>query len=41
MSIMQKIMETVVQFIPDKEPDPLIQHKHATSASRSAALTGN
>ena len=28
MSIMQKIMETVVQFIPDKEPDPLIQQKH-------------
>lgn len=28
MSIMQKIMETVVQFTPDKEPDPLIQHKH-------------
>jgi xanthine dehydrogenase YagR molybdenum-binding subunit len=27
MSIMQKIMETVVQFVPDKEPDPLI-HKH-------------
>ncbi len=21
-------METVVQFVPDKEPDPLIQHKH-------------
>ena len=28
MSIMQKIMETVVQFMPDKESDPLIQHKH-------------
>ena len=28
MSITQKIMETVVQFMPDKEPDPLIQHKH-------------
>lgn len=28
MSIMQKIMETVVQFMPDKEPDPLIQQKH-------------
>ena len=28
MSIMQKLMETVVQFVPDKEPDPLIQHKH-------------
>lgn len=28
MSIIQKIMETVVQFVPDKEPDPLIQHKH-------------
>lgn len=28
MSLMQKIMETVVQFIPDKESDPLIQHKH-------------
>jgi xanthine dehydrogenase YagR molybdenum-binding subunit len=27
MSITQKIMETVVQFMPDKEPDPLIQHK--------------
>ncbi|MGI8469582.1 MAG: xanthine dehydrogenase family protein molybdopterin-binding subunit [Pyrinomonadaceae bacterium] len=27
MSIMQKIMETVVQFMPDKDPDPLI-HKH-------------
>ena len=28
MSIMQKIMETVVQFMPDKDPDPLIGHKH-------------
>ena len=28
MSIVQKIMETVVQFVPDKEPDPLIQNKH-------------
>ena len=28
MSITQKIMETVVQFMPDKEPDPLIGHKH-------------
>lgn len=28
MSIFQKIMETVVQYMPDKEPDPLIQHKH-------------
>ena len=28
MSIMQKIMETVVQFMPDKEPDPLIGQKH-------------
>jgi xanthine dehydrogenase YagR molybdenum-binding subunit len=28
MSILQKIMETVVQFVPDKEPDPLIGHKH-------------
>ena len=28
MSIMQKIMETVVQFVPDKEPDPLIGQKH-------------
>lgn len=28
MAIMQKIMETVVQFMPDKEPDPLIQSKH-------------
>ena len=28
MSVMQKIMETVVQFMPDKEVDPLIQHKH-------------
>ncbi|MGI8788929.1 MAG: xanthine dehydrogenase family protein molybdopterin-binding subunit [Pyrinomonadaceae bacterium] len=28
MSIMQKIMETVVQFVPDKEPDPLIGEKH-------------
>jgi len=27
MSIMQKIMETVMQFTPDKEPDPLM-HKH-------------
>lgn len=27
MSIMQKIMETVVQYMPDKEPDPL-RHKH-------------
>jgi xanthine dehydrogenase YagR molybdenum-binding subunit len=27
MSVMRKIMETVVQFMPDKEPDPLI-HKH-------------
>ena len=28
MSIVQKIMETVIQFIPDKEPDPLIGQKH-------------
>lgn len=28
MSIIQKIMETVVRFKPDAEPDPLIQHKH-------------
>ncbi len=28
MSIMQKIMETVVQYMPDKEPDPLIHDKH-------------
>lgn len=28
MSIIQKIMETVVQFVPDKEPDPLIKQKH-------------
>ena len=28
MSIVTKIMETVVQFIPDKTVDPLIQHKH-------------
>ena len=28
MSITQKIMETVVQFMPDKEPDPLIHQKH-------------
>ena len=27
MSILQKIIGTVAQFIPDKEPDPLI-HKH-------------
>ncbi|MEJ7618629.1 MAG: xanthine dehydrogenase family protein molybdopterin-binding subunit, partial [Pyrinomonadaceae bacterium] len=27
MSIMQKIMETVVQFVPDKDPDPMM-HKH-------------
>ncbi|MBA3712403.1 MAG: xanthine dehydrogenase family protein molybdopterin-binding subunit [Pyrinomonadaceae bacterium] len=27
MSITQKIMETVAQFMPDKEPDPLL-HKH-------------
>lgn len=27
MSILQKIMETVAQFMPDKEPDPLM-HKH-------------
>ena len=26
MSIMQKVMETVVQFVPDKDPVPLI-HK--------------
>ena len=28
MSITQKIMETVVQFMPDKKPDPLIHNKH-------------
>lgn len=28
MSIVQKIMETVVQFVPDKNPDPLIENKH-------------
>ena len=28
MSIMQKIMETVVQYMPDKAPDPLIGEKH-------------
>lgn len=28
MSIMQKIMETVVQYVPDKDPDPLIGEKH-------------
>lgn len=29
MSIMQKIMETVAHFMPDKEPDPLInKHGH-------------
>ena len=28
MSIMQKIMETVVQYMPDKEVDPLIKNKH-------------
>ncbi|WP_445501268.1 xanthine dehydrogenase family protein molybdopterin-binding subunit [Microvirga sp. G4-2] len=27
MGVLQKLMETVVQFIPDKDPDPLI-HKH-------------
>jgi xanthine dehydrogenase YagR molybdenum-binding subunit len=27
MSVAQKMMETVVQFIPDKDPDPLL-HKH-------------
>lgn len=27
MSVLQKLMETVVQFMPDKAPDPLI-HKH-------------
>lgn len=27
MSVLQKLMETVVQFMPDKPPDPLI-HKH-------------
>jgi xanthine dehydrogenase YagR molybdenum-binding subunit len=27
MSITQKIMETVMRFTPDKEPDPLM-HKH-------------
>jgi xanthine dehydrogenase YagR molybdenum-binding subunit len=27
MPLMRKIMETVVQFAPAKEPDPLI-HKH-------------
>ncbi len=27
MSIMQKIMETVAQYMPDKDPDPLL-HKH-------------
>ncbi|MEJ7710363.1 MAG: hypothetical protein WKF84_10990 [Pyrinomonadaceae bacterium] len=34
MSIMQKIMETVVQFVPDKEPDPLIQNKHGYVGKR-------
>jgi xanthine dehydrogenase YagR molybdenum-binding subunit len=28
MSILQKIMETVVQFVPDKAPDSLIGNKH-------------
>ncbi|MDQ2746494.1 MAG: xanthine dehydrogenase family protein molybdopterin-binding subunit [Acidobacteriota bacterium] len=28
MSVMQKIMETVVQYMPDKAPDPLIGEKH-------------
>ncbi len=28
MSILTKIMETVVQFVPDKEVDPLIGNKH-------------
>lgn len=28
MSIVQKIMETVVQFMPDTKADPLIEHKH-------------
>lgn len=28
MSVMQKIMETVAQFMPDGAPDPLIQSKH-------------
>jgi xanthine dehydrogenase YagR molybdenum-binding subunit len=27
MSVLQKIMQTVAQFMPDKEPDPLM-HKH-------------
>ncbi|AIM03659.1 xanthine dehydrogenase family protein molybdopterin-binding subunit [Sinorhizobium meliloti] len=27
MSVLQKLMETVVQFMPDKAPDPLL-HKH-------------
>ena len=28
MSILTKIIETVVQFVPDKEVDPLIGNKH-------------
>ena len=28
MSVMQKIMETVVQYMPDKTPDLLIGEKH-------------
>ncbi len=27
MALLQKIMETVVQFVPDKKPDPLMR-KH-------------
>jgi xanthine dehydrogenase YagR molybdenum-binding subunit len=39
MSLMRKIMETVVQFMPDKEPDPLI-HKHGYIGKPFSVSTG-
>ena len=40
MSITQKIMETVVQFMPDKEPDPLIGHKHGAIGKPLSRVDG-
>ncbi len=39
MSIMQKIMETVVQYLPEQSPDPLI-HKHGAVGKPLSRVDG-
>lgn len=40
MSILNKIMETVVQFVPDQEVDPLIAHKHGSVGKPLSRVDG-